>query len=55
MTDKEYKKFVKDGIRDYFDYPLEVYETPNFTEVIGTMGGDSRTFRFYKDGTIVER
>lgn len=32
------------------DYILETNETPDFVEIIGKMGGDTITRRFYDDG-----
>lgn len=41
--------------RDRFDYVLEEHKTPDFTEIIGNMGGDVLTFRVYKDGSVYEK
>lgn len=31
------------------------YEAPNFVEVVGSIGGDTVTYRVYNDGTVTER
>jgi hypothetical protein len=31
------------------------YEAPNFVEVVGSIGGDTVTYRVYDDGTVTER
>lgn len=41
--------------RERFDYILEEHRTPDFTEIVGKMGGDTLTFRVYKDGNVYER
>lgn len=37
------------------DYIMDCYETPDFVEVTGRMGGDVITYRIYDDGTVYER
>ena len=37
------------------DYIMDCYETPDFVEVTGRMGGDVVTYRIYDDGTVYER
>ena len=39
----------------YLDYIMECFETPDFVEVTGRMGGDVITYRVYDDGTMYER
>lgn len=41
--------------RDRFDYILEEHKTPDFIEIVGSMGGDVLTFRVYKDGSVFEK
>lgn len=37
------------------DYILETYSAPDFVEVVGKMGGDTITMRYYDNGMVVER
>ena len=37
------------------DTILSTYELSNGIEVIGSAGGDTLTYRFYNNGTIVEK
>lgn len=41
--------------RDRFDYVLEEHKTPDFTEIVGSIGGDIITNRVYKDGSVYEQ
>lgn len=34
---------------------LDVWVERDFVEIVGQEGGDTRTFRYYDDGTVVER
>jgi len=40
---------------EYLDYIMECFETPDFVEVTGRMGGDVITYRVYDDGAMYER
>lgn len=37
------------------DYILETYSAPDFVEIVGKMGGDVITMRYYDNGMVVER
>lgn len=37
------------------DYIMECHETPDFVDVIGSMGGDTVTYRVFDDGRMYER
>lgn len=39
----------------YFDYILEVRPCRDFVEIVGSMGGDVMTFRFYDSGAVTQR
>ena len=41
--------------RDRFDYILEENKGPDFVEIVGKTGGDTITYRVYKDGSVCER
>ena len=49
MTRKE--KALKE--LDYLEKVLDVYETPDFVEVIGGQGGDIETYRVYFEGNNI--
>lgn len=52
---KEYKNLVIE-LMEHFDVIYEVFNTPEFIEMHGTMGGDVLCFRAYKDsGEIFEK
>lgn len=40
---------------DYFEIILDVREAPGFVEIVGDIGGDVLTRRFYDDGTVTAR
>lgn len=52
---KKWEKEAVDWAIDKLEIILQTYKTPDFYEFIGTIGGDTLTYRYYKDGTIVER
>jgi len=37
------------------DYTLEVFEAPDFVQIVGSIGGDIVTYRFYDSGLVVEK
>ena len=37
------------------DYIIDYYDTPDFVEVTGRVGGDVVTYRIYDDGSVYER
>lgn len=53
-TALSYKDVVKET-EDRFDYILDEYMAPGFTEMVGNIGGDVLTFRVYKDGSVFEK
>ena len=53
MSDKEIKQMVFN--KTPIDRIIEIIKMRDCVEVIGTAGGDTLTYRFYKDGTTVER
>lgn len=40
---------------EYFDYLLGTRVAPDFVEIVGDIGGDVLTRRFYDDGTVVAK
>lgn len=50
---------LEKGVDEVINYKLEVVyniiPTPDFTEIHGTMGGDTLCFRVYKNGEIYEK
>lgn len=48
------KKAIERAL-EYMDYILEVTEWVDFVEIVGKMGGDTITERFYDNGLVVER
>ena len=40
---------------EYFDYILETRPAKGFVEIVGSMGGDVLTFRFYDNGSMSQR
>lgn len=48
------EKLLRDAW-NFFDYVLEYYEGTDFVEVVGSRGGDIRSYRFYENGLITER
>ena len=38
-----------------FDYIIDSHSTPDFVEFIGSIGGDTLTFRYYQNGNVVEK
>lgn len=40
---------------EYMDYILEVTEWTDYVEIVGKMGGDTITQRFYDNGLVTER
>ena len=40
---------------EYFDYLIETRPAPDFVEIVGCIGGDVLTRRFYDDGTVTAK
>lgn len=38
-----------------FDYIIETYEAPDFVQIVGSQGGDVKTFRFYDNGSVCQK
>lgn len=55
MTSKERIDKAQDIALERLDYVTKCYETPDYIEVVGEMGGDVITYRVYDDGSIYER
>lgn len=55
MTDKARTEKAKKRAKEFMDRILDVYTDRDYVEIVGTMGGDVLTFRFYNDGTVGER
>lgn len=53
MTEAEVKRII--ATRTPIDIIISVYKDRDYTEVIGTAGGDVLTYRVYNNGTIGER
>lgn len=53
-TTLSYQDIIK-ATEDRFDYILDEYMAPEFTEIVGNIGGDTLTFRVYKDGSVCEK
>lgn len=47
----KYKEAIRNTMERY-DYILETHRGCDFTEIIGSIGGDIERVRVYKDGTI---
>lgn len=48
---KEQKKEIEE-LELRYDYILETHTTPDFIEVVGSIGGDIEKCRIYKDGIM---
>ena len=44
-----------DRALESLDYVMDCYETPDFVEVTGRMGGDVITYRVFDDGRMYVR
>lgn len=49
-----YESALKDT-RNRLELILDEHKSPDFTEIIGKIGGDVLTFRVYKDGSVYEK
>lgn len=53
---KQKSKKVKEALNKvYLEQVLDWYETSNFVELVGKVGGDTVTYRVYDNGTVTER
>ena len=48
-------KAATEKVLEYMDYILEVTEWTDFVEIVGKIGGDTITQRFYDNGLVTER
>ena len=48
----EEAKQVLAELQDRYDYIVEAYKTPDFIEIIGSIGGDIERRRVYPDGRV---
>lgn len=55
MNDTRVKRAKGKALECYFDYILEVRPCRDFVEIVGSMGGDVMTFRFYDSGAVTQR
>lgn len=49
------KEIVKNAIEYDFEIIDDIYYCSDFVEIRGTMGGDVRVYRYYKNGAKYER
>ena len=52
VKSKERVNRAQDRALERLDYVMDYYETPDFVEVTGRMGGDVITYRVFDDGRI---
>ncbi|MXP78310.1 hypothetical protein GN277_24040 [Lachnospiraceae bacterium WCA-9-b2] len=52
MRSKERMNQVQDRALESLDYVMDCYETSEFVEVTGSMGGDVITYRVFDDGSM---
>lgn len=55
MLTFEEKKKILDEASERFDYIIEHRDSPDFLEVVGCIGGDIITYRYYGNGVVTER
>lgn len=46
---------AQDKALEHLDYILETIPTPDFVEIVGSVGGDVVTYRVYNDGSVYEK
>lgn len=46
---------AQDKALEHLDYILETISTPDFVEIVGSVGGDTITYRVYDDGSVYEK
>lgn len=46
---------AQDKVLEHLDYILETIPTPDFVEVVGSVGVDTITYRVYDDSSIYEK
>ena len=46
---------AQDRALERLDYIMDYHEAPDFVEVIGSIGGDTVTYRVYDNGNMYER
>ena len=52
VKSKERVNRAQDRALESLDYVMDCYETPDFVEVTGRMGGDVITYRVFDDGRM---
>ena len=52
VKSKERVNRAQDRALERLDYVMDYYETPDFVEVTGRMGGDVITYRVFDDGRM---
>ena len=55
VKSKERVNRAQDRALESLDYVMDCYETPDFVEVTGRMGGDVIAYRVFDDGRIYEK
>lgn len=55
MTDKERIEKAKKQALEYMDFLLDVYSTPTFVEIVGSVGGDIIKRRYYDNGIVADK
>lgn len=46
---------AQDKALEHLDYILETIPTPDFVEIVGSVGADTITYRVYDDGSVYEK
>lgn len=46
---------AQDKVLEHLDYILETTSTLDFVESVGSVGGDTITYRVYDDGSVYEK
>ena len=46
---------AQDKALEHLDYILETIPTPDFVEIVGSVGGDVATYRVHNDGSVYEK
>lgn len=51
---RDYEKAIE-RVKARYDYILDGYKTEEFTEIVGSIGGDIERVRIYPDGRVYEK
>lgn len=58
MLKRQKPQWVKDAEEwalDRLEIIDDIYVTPDYVQIRGEIGGDVLSYRYYKDGTVVEK